>query len=217
MAVAHPDSAVREAAKLCEPKVEKFTTALYLDAGVASVLQRLRGKGEKLEGEKKRAPRRHAPRLPPQRPRSRRPTSRQLPAASTTRRSSSIGQKFTVNIGASTGKLELKPSQLAGLPPEYVQNHPVKDGKVVVTTDYPDYFPFVTYAKDRRAALDLYVLFTNRGGEENVKLLDRLLMLRHEKAKLLGYATWADYAIEPRMAKTPRDRARLPRRGEGRP
>src|SRR6185295_11283969 len=30
----------------------------------------------------------------------------------------------------------------------------------------------------------------------------RLLKLRREKANLLGYATWADYAIEPRMAKT---------------
>src|SRR6185436_703986 len=48
----------------------------------------------------------------------------------------------------------------------------------------------------------LYVLFTNRGGDENVKLLERLLVLRRDKAKLLGYPTWADYAIEPRMAKS---------------
>ena len=40
------------------------------------------------------------------------------------------------------------------------------------------------------------------GGDENVKLLERLLQVRSDKAKLLGYATWADYAIEPRMAKT---------------
>jgi thimet oligopeptidase len=35
-----------------------------------------------------------------------------------------------------------------------------------------------------------------------VKLLDRLLLVRNEKAKLLGYPSWADYAMEPRMAKT---------------
>jgi thimet oligopeptidase len=78
----------------------------------------------------------------------------------------------------------------------------VKDGKVEITTDYPDYFPFVTYAKDRKAALDLYVLFTNRGGDENVKLLEQIIALRGEKAKLLGYSTWADYQTETRMAKS---------------
>ena len=60
----------------------------------------------------------------------------------------------------------------------------------------------MTYANDRKAALELYVLFTNRGGDANVKILERLLELRGEKAKLLGYATWADYPIEPRMAKS---------------
>jgi thimet oligopeptidase len=201
MSVAHPDAAVRDAAKLCDPKADKFNTALYLDAGVASVIKAYAAKGEKLEGERARLLadtlrdfRRNGLDLAPDQQHRLRQYNAEL---------TDLGQKFSVNIGASTGKLELKPSQLAGLPPEYIQNHPVTDGKVIVTTDYPDYFPFVTYAKDRRAALDLYVLFTNRGGDENVKLLDRLLFLRHEKAKLLGYATWADYAIEPRMAKTP--------------
>jgi thimet oligopeptidase len=115
-----------------------------------------------------------------------------------------LGQKFQANIGAITGKLVVTSKSLEGLPPEYVATHPAKDGKIEITTDYPDYFPFVTYSRDRKAALDLYVLFTNRGGDANVKILERLLTLRSEKAKLLGYANWAEYAIEPRMAKTPK-------------
>jgi thimet oligopeptidase len=201
MALAHPDAAVREAAKLCDPKVDKFMTALYLDAGVASVIKAYAAKGEKLEGERARLLadtlrdfRRNGLDLPPEKQQRLREYNAEI---------SDIGQKFQINIGASTGKLALKPTQLAGLTPEFIQNHPAKNGKVEVTTDYPDYYPFVTYAKDRRAALDLYVLFTNRGGDENVKLLDRLLWLRHEKAKLLGYKSWAEYAIEPRMAKSP--------------
>ena len=57
--------------------------------------------------------------------------------------------------------------------------------------------------RDFLTALQLYIEFTNRGGDRNVKLLETLIRLRDEKAKLLGYKTWADYAIEPRMAKTP--------------
>ncbi|MCA9622519.1 MAG: oligopeptidase A, partial [Myxococcales bacterium] len=72
-------------------------------------------------------------------------------------------------------------------------------------TDYPDYYPFVQYALDRDAAKELYRHFVNRGGTVNVDRLDRLLTLRAEKASLLGYPTWAHYAIEPRMAKTPEE------------
>jgi thimet oligopeptidase len=204
MALAHPDAAVREAAKLCDPKVDKFTTALYLDANVAAVIKAYAavvGKGgEKLEGERARLLsdtlrdfRRNGVDLPA----DKQARLRELNAEIT-----DLGQKFEVNIGKVAGKLEVTPKQLDGLPPEYVAKHSAKNGKVEISTDYPDYFPFVTYAKDRHAAEDLYVLFTNRGGDENVKLLDRLLVLRSEKAKLLGYPTWADYAMEPRMAKS---------------
>ncbi len=200
MGVAHPDPAVREAAKLCEPKVDKLKTGLYLDADLAAVIKAYAAKGEKLEGERARLLtetlrdfRRNGLDLPP----AKQDILRKLNAEIT-----DIGQKFEANIGASTGKIQLKPEQLDGLPPDFIAKHPVKDGKVEITTDYPDYFPFTTYAKDRKAALDLYILFTNRGGDENVKLLERLLKLRSEKAKLLGYHTWADYAAELRMAKT---------------
>jgi thimet oligopeptidase len=228
MAVAHPDKAARDAAKECEPKVEQVTTALYLDAGVAGVLKAYaaedgasapgvgtprsdgeagseRGRrstpgGEKLSGERAkllhdtlRDFRRNGLELPAEKQATLRALNKEI---------TELGQRFEQNIAGSTGKLSLAPSQLEGLPPEYVAKHPVKDGKVEITTDYPDFFPFVTYAKDRKAALDLYVLFTNRGGDGNVAILERLIELRSQKAALLGYATWADYQTETRMAKT---------------
>jgi thimet oligopeptidase len=201
MAVAHPDMAVREAAKLCEPKTEKLTTGLYLDADLAAVLQAYAAKGEALQGEQKklltevlRDFRRNGLTLSPDKQQILRHLNEEI---------TKLGQEFEANIAASGGKIEIRAQQMAGLPKDYVDKHkPGKNGKIEITTDYPDYFPFVTYALDRRAALDLYVAFTNRGGEENVRILERLLRSRREKANLLGYATWADYAIEPRMAKT---------------
>ncbi|HVY48884.1 MAG TPA: M3 family metallopeptidase, partial [Minicystis sp.] len=201
MAEAHPDAAVREAAKACEPKADRFTTALYLDADLAGVLRAYAAKNEPLDGEKKRLLsdtlrdfRRNGLELPPDKQARLRQLNEQI---------TDIGQKFESNIASSGGKIRVKPASLAGLPPEFVKAHaPKADGLVEITTDYPDYYPFVTYAKDRKAALELYVLFTNRGGEQNVTLLEQLLKLRAEKANLLGYSTWADYAIEPRMAKS---------------
>jgi thimet oligopeptidase len=209
MAVAHPDKAARDAARECEPKVSELTTQIYLDAKLAGVIKAYADKdgafteAAKLAGEKARFLsdtlrdfRRNGLDLPAEQQEKLKQLNKEI---------TDLGQKFEQNIAASTGKLQLKPSQLAGLPPEYVAKHPPnqgKDGKVEITTDYPDFFPFVTYAKDRKAALDLFVLFTNRGGDENVKILEKLIALRTEKAKLLGYATWADYQTETRMAKS---------------
>jgi thimet oligopeptidase len=201
MGVAHPDATVRDAAKLCEPKVDSFNTAVWLDADVAAVIKAYAGKGEKLEGERARLLsdvlrdfRRNGLELPPDKQQRLKEINDQI---------TRIGQDFMSNLSAATGSIEIAPKSLDGLPKEYIAKHPPKaNGKIDVTTDYPDFFPFVTYAKDRKAALDLFVLFTNRGGDKNVKLLDRLLALRTEKARMLGYKSWADYVIEPRMAKT---------------
>ncbi|WP_437668650.1 M3 family metallopeptidase [Sorangium sp. So ce131] len=200
MGVAHPDAAVREAARLCEPKVDRFTTAMWLDGDLAAVIKAYADKGDALQGERARLLadvlrdfRRNGLSLPKDRQERLRDLNEQI---------TRIGQEFMANLSASTGAIEIAPASLEGLPKEYAAKHPPKaNGKVEITTDYPDFFPFVTYAKDRKAALELFVLFTNRGGEKNLKLLDRLLALRSEKAKLLGYKSWADYAIEPRMAK----------------
>ena len=202
MGVAHPDGAVREAAKSCEPKTDKFLTNLWLDADVAAVLKGYAAKGDKLEGERARLLadtlrdfRRNGFDLPPEKQTRLRELNEQI---------TDRGQEFTSNIASSGGSIVVKKDQLDGLPPEYVASHaPDANGDIKITTDYPDYFPFITYAKDRKAALKLYVEFTNRGGDANVKLLETLVRLRDEKAKLLGYKTWADYAIEPRMAKSP--------------
>ncbi|HEY2512521.1 MAG TPA: M3 family metallopeptidase [Polyangiaceae bacterium] len=205
MAVAHPDKAVRDAAKECEPKVEQLTTPLYMDAHIAAVLKAFAGTdaGKALTGEKARLLhdtlrdfRRNGLELAPE---------KQAQLSALNKEITELGQNFTQNIAGSTGKVKFTPKQLDGLPPDYIAKHPVVDGKVEISTDYPDFFPFVTYAKDRKAALELYVLFTNRGGDANVKILERLLDLRSQKAKLLGYATWADYTTETRMAKSAKE------------
>lgn len=201
MAVAHPDAAVREAAKLCEPKTDKLSTSIWLDADLAGVIRAYAAKKDDLPDDRKRLLsdllrdfRRNGLELAPDKQKDLRRLNDDIVK---------VGQEFESNIASARGVIEVRPSQIKGLPREYVAKHkPNKSGKIEISTDYPDYFPFVTYAVDRRAALDLYVSFTNRGGLENVQLLERLLGLRHEKARLLGYNTWSDYAIEPRMAKT---------------
>jgi thimet oligopeptidase len=200
MAVAHPDEKVRDAAKGCEPKVDKFETNLWLDAGLARVIKRYAAKKEPLTGPRARLLEhvlrdfhRNGLDLDDKGQKRLREINEQITQA---------GQDFDTNLADAHSSIDVTPAELDGLPKEWLGAHPAgPNGKIAVTTDYPDYFPVLTYAKNRKVALDLYKLFENRAADKNVPLVEKLLVLRAEKAKLLGYATWADYVLEPRMAK----------------
>ena len=200
MAVAHPDEGVRERAKKCEPNVDKLETSLWLDAALARVVKRYAAKRENLP-----APR---ARLLAHVLRDFRRNGLELDFKGQARVRTinddltKLGQDFDTNLAASHLFVDATPAQLEGLPTEWLASHkPEADGNVRISTDYPDYFPVLTYAKDRELALELYKKFENRAADTNVAVLDTILALRAEKAKLLGYATWADYVLEPRMAK----------------
>lgn len=67
--------------------------------------------------------------------------------------------------------------------------------------------PFLTSAKDRKLRQKVWEAFKGRGEmkpERDTKpLIKSILSLRAEQAKLHGHATYADYALVNRMAKTP--------------
>ncbi len=203
MAVAHPDDAVRDKAKLCEPKLDKLETGLWLDPKLARVMKRYATKKDSLPVARQRFVdrtirefHRNGLDLDAKGQARLREINEQL---------TKLGLDFDSNLAASHASVLATPTQLEGLPKEWVTSHPPnKDGKVVITTDYPDYFPVLQYAKDRTLALDLYKQFENRAADRNIAVIENLLALRQEKAKLLGYATWADYVLEERMAKEPK-------------
>src|SRR5258707_13129026 len=86
------------------------------------------------------------------------------------------------------------------MPPDYVTAHPVDtNGKVHITTNYPDLIPFMTYAKDEAARRELAVVNGLRAVPQNIRLLEAMLEKPAELAPLLGYAHWARYASEAKM------------------
>ena len=200
MAVAHPDAAVRDKAKACEPKVDAFETSMWLDPKLARVVKRYAAKKEALSVARAHFLDRVTKEL--RRNGLELDEGKQARLRALNEELTKLGQEFDANLADAHGEVTATPAQLDGLPKEWLASHPPgADGKVHVTTDYPDYFPVMTYAKDRKLALALYEQFENRAADKNVAVLEKILKLRWDKAKLLGYATWADYVLEVRMAK----------------
>jgi thimet oligopeptidase len=111
-----------------------------------------------------------------------------------------VEQAFGRNIRDDVRSISLAPAQLAGLPQDYIDAHPPgADGRVTITTDYPDTIPFMSFALDAAARRALIVEFHNRAWPVNDAVLQELLGLRAEHAKILGFESWADFDAEIKM------------------
>jgi thimet oligopeptidase len=114
-----------------------------------------------------------------------------------------VGQDFDRAIRDDVRTIEVDPSELKGLPEDFIKGHPVgENGKVKLTTNNPDFLPVSTYAESESLRKALYVAFQSRAAETNPQNLKKLLELRHTYATTLGYPSWAAYMAEDKMVKT---------------
>ncbi|HMK74381.1 MAG TPA: M3 family metallopeptidase [Myxococcaceae bacterium] len=195
----HPEQAVRQAAEKATQALSAFATELSLDPGVYRALASLDARA-----------------FEPAARRFLEHTLRDFRRAGvdkddTTRarlkeladRAVVLGQTFDRAIREDVRTVKLRPEQLRGLPADYRAAHPPgEDGLVAITTDYPDYLPFRQYAEDGPARRALYVENSSRAWPANDATLRELLAVRAEQARLLGYASWADYITEDKMSRT---------------
>ena len=120
--------------------------------------------------------------------------------------------QFSKNVLAATNAYTLNitdEADLAGLP-EYVKAMGAEAAAEkglkgwAFTLDYPSYSPFLKYSKNRELRKQIWTAYNTRaiGGEfDNTQIVKKIVDLRIKIANILGYETYADYALEERMAK----------------
>ncbi|HEY3972048.1 MAG TPA: M3 family metallopeptidase [Candidatus Sulfotelmatobacter sp.] len=107
---------------------------------------------------------------------------------------------FDRNIADDRKVIDADPAELDGLPQDYIEAHrPGADGKVRITTSYPDALPVLTFAKSDSLRRRVSFAFNTRAYPQNKEALTSLLKTRYEIATLLGYSNWADYNAADKM------------------
>ncbi|KAJ9114942.1 hypothetical protein QFC20_001316 [Naganishia adeliensis] len=96
------------------------------------------------------------------------------------------------------------PGLLDVIPSDYCETHKVDPamGKVKISVKPSDYLTFVEYCDDDEAVKQLYELRENMM-PENEQVLKSVLELRGQQAEMLGYPSFADYAMEVGMMTSP--------------
>jgi len=210
MAHVHPESAVRDAGQAAEERMNKWRVTILFRADVHRAVSAFAATEEAggLSGERRRLLehwqrdlRRAGHELPPE---------RRAELESLRSRLVELEVAFQRNINEYRDWIEVDRDGLAGLPDDYVERlRPgERPGTYRVSLDYPELHPFMEQADDRALREELFRKSWNQAAEQNRPLLEEAIRVRRRIADLLGYATWADYAMELRMAANP-ERVRL--------
>jgi oligopeptidase A len=131
-----------------------------------------------------------------------------------------LGQKYSENVLDATDGYSYHATlaELAGVPEDVKEAAHVgtegavaagaaPDAEYKLTLHYPSFFPAMQFAENRALRETLYTAYSTRASElgdaarDNSPLMRRLLQLRHEKARLLGYRNFAEVSLVPKMAE----------------
>ncbi|HPF25428.1 MAG TPA: M3 family metallopeptidase [Steroidobacteraceae bacterium] len=86
-------------------------------------------------------------------------------------------------------------------------------GGWVLSLQQPTYVAVMSDAKSRELRRDFYAAWSTRASDrgptagrfDNTPVMQQIMALRHEQAKLVGYRNYAEYALATRMAKSPQE------------
>ncbi len=204
---------LRTAHNAVEPEVSAFYSGIPLDAGLWRALKTYAATSEAatLAGERRRflaktmdSFRRHGADLDGEGKKKLEAIDVELARATT---------KFSENVLDSTNAFELyidNEEGLAGLPPSARAAARESAARTQregwrCTLQGPDYVALMTYLDDAGVRQRVYHAFAVRSTEaerDNRPLVARILELRAERARLLGFANFADLVLEERMAHT---------------
>lgn len=192
------DAKVREAADACNVRVSGLYNALFQNTGAYEQVRQVKGAtgadtellkvltegfedaGVTLPENKRRRAREILDRIDP------------------------LAVEFQKNTRENRASITFSAAELEGLPRSYLERHkPDAEGRHVLTMDYTDYFPFMENAISGDARRRYFVTFGNVGGERNLAIMAEVDTLRKELAGLFGKSSYAQYALQRRMAGTP--------------
>ena len=116
---------------------------------------------------------------------------------------------FSENIAKDKTEVMFLEDELKGLSQNELKNLKKNNDSFVITMAYPDINAVMENCSVRKTREIVWKAFNNRAVKENSPILEEAVQLRNEKALLFGFKTWAEYRLQNRMAKSPKNVASM--------
>ncbi|MDR0295799.1 MAG: M3 family metallopeptidase, partial [Prevotellaceae bacterium] len=123
--------------------------------------------------------------------------------------------KYAQNVLADNNLFRIvvdKEEDLSGLPASFIQEAAERakaedmDGKWVFTIDAASRIPFLQYADNRDLRKQMLMGYSYKGNNNNAnnnkEVVQKIVSLQYQKAKLMGFPNYASFALDDRMTKT---------------
>lgn len=114
-----------------------------------------------------------------------------------------LGIEFSKNVAEDKTEILVTEAELEGVPLDRLDKTTAPGGYKVRLGE-SSYSALSMNTEDPKLRERAYKAYKSRAGQPNVVILERVLKLRAEAARLLGYSTTAGYETETRMAKNPK-------------
>ncbi len=108
---------------------------------------------------------------------------------------------FGKNIASDKTIVNFKQEELKGLSKEFLIGFLHDDGSYGFNLSTPTYIAFMSDCENGESRKKMYLAKMNVGGLANEKLLIEIIKLRTQKAQLLGFKTYSEYATSDIMAQ----------------
>lgn len=197
------DPALREAGNEVNVQIQGWSVGLdYREdvyralKAVADAKPKLDAEGQRLVDEQMRSYRRAGLALP---------AAQKIEVEKLRKDLTALTTQFAANINEARAPLDFTAEELAGVPASFFESPGVKqpDGKYRVMANITWHALTVGENADNpETRRKLSVARGQLAAEKNVPLMKQIVVLRANIAQRLGYATWADYQTEVKMAKT---------------
>lgn len=203
MSNVHPEAAVRDASTAAEEKYNNFVVDVWKREDLYKAVKQYADTKPKLEGEQAR--------LLQFILRDYKRSGLALSAedrAKLAEIEKEIGRlaiDFNKRIAEDESSVMLTKEELAGVPDDVIKGMPQNNGVYIANMQAPTYMPIMENAELESTRQKVWMCHKRRAGTKNIAVLEKVLLLRAQQAKLLGYESNADYEVEVRMSKEPQN------------
>ncbi|MGE0632114.1 MAG: M3 family metallopeptidase [Pseudobdellovibrionaceae bacterium] len=113
-----------------------------------------------------------------------------------------ISIQFSGNLNNNTDSAEMTPNEMDGIPENVKSRFTLlPNGNYQIPAKATFYSSFIENASNSAARKKMMLVYENREAKKNTELMQKMMRLRKQAAKVIGFKDWADYRTYDKMSK----------------